>query len=330
MTGACDGSAAVHGADRGAPAGGVAGGGEHAGHTHSVSADTDRRYLTTALALIVALMIGEVVAAAFSGSLALLADAGHMLTDAGALAASVWAARLALRPPTGAWTFGFHRAEILSAAVNGVTLVAIGLLIAFEGVRRLISPPEVTGGVVLGVALAGVAVNVAATWVLAKANRSSLNVQGAFAHIVTDLYAFLGTAAAGLVIMTTGWRRADAVASLVVAGLMALAATRLLRDAGRILLQAAPEDVDIQQVREHLLEAEHVLDVHDVHIWTVTSGLPTLSAHVVVQDDCFATGHAPQVLDALQHCLARHFDVEHATFQLEPLSHAGHEHDVHA
>jgi cobalt-zinc-cadmium efflux system protein len=299
-------------------------------HGERVRANADVRYLLVALGLIASFMVGEVVAAAFAGSLVLLADAGHMLTDVAALAGSVWAARLAARPAQGVWTYGWQRAEILSAAVNGVTLAVIGGVIVVEAIRRLVSPPQVGGGIVLGVALAGAAVNVVATVVLAKANRSRLNVRGAFAHIVTDLYAFIGTAAAGLVILLTGWTRADAVASLVVAGLMARAAWGLLRDAGRILMQAAPEDVGLEKLREHLAGIDHVVDVHDLHVWTVTSGVSTVSAHVVLDDHCFASGHAPQILDRLQECLVGHFDVPHATFQLEPASHTSHEHEVHA
>ena len=305
-------------------------GSSHAGHSHGVSANTDVRYLLVALGLIAAFMVGEVVAAALSGSLALLADAGHMLTDVAALGVSVWAVRLAARPESHRWTYGLKRAEILAAAVNGTTLLVIGVVIAIEGVRRLVEPPPVTGGVVLGVALAGVVVNVSATFVLARADRTSLNVRGAFSHVLTDLYAFLGTAAAGLVIVLTGWSRADAVASILVAALMLHAAWGLLRDSGRILLQAAPDHVALAQVREHLTGVDHVLAVHDLHAWTVTSGLPTLTAHVVVADHCFTDGHAPQLLDTLQHCLAGHFDVEHSTFQLEPASHRSHEHAAHA
>jgi cobalt-zinc-cadmium efflux system protein len=299
-------------------------------HAHGFMPDVDVRYLWLALGLISAFMVGEVVAAAIGRSLVLLADAGHLLTDVGALGASVWAARLARRPAGGVWTYGLKRAEILSAAANGVTLVAIGLVIVVEAIRRLVEPPKVAGGLVLAVALVGVAVNLAATAVLSRANRRSLNVRGAFAHIVTDLYAFLGTVIAGILIITTGWQRADAVASLVVAALMGVAAWGLLRDAGRILLQAAPEGVDLHQVRAHLRQLEHVVDVHDLHAWTVTSGQPTLSAHVVVEDHCFATGHAPQLLDAFQECVAGHFDVVHATFQLEPATHARHERETHA
>jgi cobalt-zinc-cadmium efflux system protein len=289
------------------------------------SAGPDVGYLTTALVLIGVFMIGEVVAALFAHSLVLLADAGHMLTDVGALGASLWAMRLAARPAHGVWTYGLRRAEILSAAGNGVTLAAVGLLIVIGAVRRLIFPPQVGGGIVLAVAVAGIAVNLAATLVLARASRESLNVRGASMHILTDLYAFAGTALAGVVILVTGWQRADAVAALVVAALMGRSAWALLRDSGRVLLEAAPDGVDLGRLRAHLVEVDHVLDVHDLHAWTVTSGLPTVSAHVVVDEACFVTGHAAQLLDALQNCLSGHFDVAHATFQLEPATHAAHE-----
>jgi cobalt-zinc-cadmium efflux system protein len=299
--------------------------GENRAHTHAVAPDADIRYLLVALAIIGAFMIGEVVAAVLAGSLVLFADAGHMLTDVGALGMNAWAVRLAARPAHGSWTYGLKRAEILSAAANGIALVAIGLLIAFEAILRLISPQHVAGGVVLVVAVIGAAVNVGATWVLSKANRTSLNIRGAYAHVLTDLYAFIGTAVAGAVIVLTGWQRADSVAALVVVALMFWAAWRLLRDAGRILLQGAPEHLDLADVRTHLREVPHVLDVHDLHAWTVSSGSPTLSAHVVVEDHCFETGHAPQILDALQVCLAEHFHVTHATFQLETSVHSDHE-----
>jgi len=301
------------------------------GHEHpsDAAATQDRRYMATALGLICCLMVGEVLAAALSGSLALFADAGHLLTDVGALAASLWAARLAARPAKGIWTFGLKRAEILSAAVNGLSLAAIAVVIAVEATMRLLHPTRVDGLVVLVVALTGAMVDLAATLELARASRTSLNVRGAFVHMVTDLYAFAGTAIAGLVIMLTGFRRADALASLVVVALMAKAAWCLLRDSGRVLLQGAPDRVDLGVVRSHLMEVEHVVGVHDLHAWTVTSGLPSLSAHVVVDDSCFATGHAPQILDQLQACVGSHFEVEHATFQLEPATHAGHETGTH-
>jgi cobalt-zinc-cadmium efflux system protein len=313
-----------------AAAGPAAGHTGHEGHGHGVSAGADRRYLIIALALIIGFMVVEVVVAAVSGSLALISDAGHMLTDAGAIGASLWAIRLAARPARGVWTFGWKRAEILSAAVNGLTLLVVGALVGFEAIRRLIEPPPVAGGPVLVVALLGVAVNLVAAWVLAKANRSSLNVHGAYQHILTDLYGFIATFLAGVVIVFTGFVRADAIASLIVVGLMFHAAWGLLCDSGRVLLEAAPVGTDLNAIRGHLATNEHVIDVHDLHVWTVTSNLPALSAHVVIDDGCFHDGHAPRLLDEMQACLVGHFDVEHSTFQLEPAGHTEHERDAHA
>jgi cobalt-zinc-cadmium efflux system protein len=294
-----------------------------------MTGDGDIRYLLLALSLVTVFLVAEVLAAFFGRSLALLADGGHMLTDVAALGMSAWAVRLAKRPSEGRWTFGLKRAEILSAAVNGVTLIAIALLIAVEAIQRLVTPQHVNGVVVLTVALVGAAVNVAVAAVLSRANRTSLNIRGAYVHILTDLYAFIGTAIAGLIIILTKWSRADPIASLFVVLLMIWTAWGLLRDAGKILLQASPDSLDLIHVRSHLSEVEHVLDIHDLHAWTVTSGQTTLSAHVVVEDHCFDSGHAPQVLDALQKCLTEHFEVEHATFQLEPATHASHEDGLH-
>jgi cobalt-zinc-cadmium efflux system protein len=299
-------------------------------HDHGVIGDRpDVTFLTIALVLIVGFMAVEVVASIFSGSLALLSDAGHMLTDALALAASLWAARLAARPAGGAWTFGLKRAEIFSAAGNGATLAVVAVVVAVAAVRRLVAPPGVEGSVVIVVALVGVGVNLAAAWALARTNRRSLNVEGAFRHVVTDLYGFAATALAGAVILFTGFRRADPIASLVVVGLMVRAAVHLLRESGRIFMEGAPRGVDLAEVRAHLLRANHVIDVHDLHAWTVTSTLPALSAHVVVSDCCFSEGHAPRILDELQACLAGHFDVEHSTFQLEAAGHVEHESGTH-
>jgi cobalt-zinc-cadmium efflux system protein len=283
------------------------------------------RYVVISLSLISVFLVVEVVAAILSSSLALLADAGHLLIDVAALGASAWALRLASRPAGGRWTYGLRRAEILSAAINGVTLVAVALLIGVEAVQRLVAPRHVTGGLVVVVALVGVLINAVAAWVLSKANQRSLNIRGAFLHVLTDLYAFVGTAIAGTVIVFTKWERADALASLFVVVLMVHTSWGLLRDAGRILLQGSPDNLDLDDVRAHLIEVEHVLDVHDLHAWTLTSELPTLSAHVVVEGRCFDSGHAPRILDALQECLREHFLVEHATFQLEPPTHLGHE-----
>ncbi len=306
------------------------GGEGHAGHHHRISANADTRYLAIALALLGGFLIVEVVVALTSGSVALLADAGHMLSDVGAIAGSLWAIRLAARPASGHWTFGFKRAEILSAAVNGITLLVVAILVGIESVERLFDPPVVDGGPVLVVALLGVVVNVAATWVMRRADRGSLNVEGAFQHILTDLYAFIGTVIAAIVILTTGFVRADAIASLIVVGLMLHSAWGLLRDSGRVLLEAAPKSVALAEVREHMLQVPEILAVHDLHVWTVTSDLPALSAHVVIDDDCFTNGRSPMILDHLQECLQGHFDVEHSTFQLEPASHVMHEAGHHS
>jgi cobalt-zinc-cadmium efflux system protein len=304
---------------------------EHqSGHQHGLSASHDARLLAAGLGLLAAFMVAEVVAAFASGSLALLADAGHMLADAGALGASLWVLRLAARPARGAWTYGFARAEILSAAGNGVTLLVVGGLITADAVRRLIHPGPVSGATVIVVALIGVAVNLVVAWLLAKADRDSMNIEGAFRHIMVDMYGFAATAIAGIVIVTTGFRRADAFASLVVVLLMLRAAWQLLRSSARVLLEAAPKDLDLASVRDHLLCVSHVAEVHDLHVWNVTSRLPALSAHVVLQESCFADGCAPQILDQLQACLAGHFDVEHSTFQLEAQGHHRHEHGNHS
>jgi cobalt-zinc-cadmium efflux system protein len=295
-------------------------------HPH---AGARRTNLVVALVLIAAFMVAEVIAGATAGSLALLADAGHMLADVGAIAAALWVLHLAQRPAQGAWTFGFKRAEILSAAGNGILLLVVAAVITLVSIRRLIHPPAVHGLTMAVVASVGVVVNLVAAGVLARGHRSSLNVEGAFQHILTDLYGFIATLIAGLIILAAGYSRADPIASLVVVALMLRAAWGLLKASLRILLEAAPEAVDLADVRSHLLEPPHVRDVHDLHVWTVTSDLPAISAHVVVDDSCFLDGHAPQVLDELQRCLAGHFDVEHSTFQLEPASHADHEPGTH-
>ncbi|MDH2414684.1 cation diffusion facilitator family transporter [Nocardioides sp. CER19] len=286
--------------------------------------------MVAALVLLVAFLVAEVVVAVLAGSLALLSDAGHMLSDVGAIALALVAARLALRPAAGTWTFGMHRAEILSAAINGVTLLVVSVIVAVEAVRRLVDPPDVAGWPMVLTAVAGCVVNVVVAWMLARADRRSLNVEGAYQHVLTDLYGFVGTLVAGVLVITNGWTRADPVASLLVVALMLYAAWGLLRDSGRILLEAAPADTDLAAMRTHLLEVSHVREVHDLHVWTVTSSLPTLSAHIVIDDACFADGHAPRILDEIQACLAGHFDVEHSTFQLEPPGHADHEAGAHA
>jgi cobalt-zinc-cadmium efflux system protein len=261
-------------------------------HGRDVTASSDSRYIALARGLIVSFLVFEVVMAFAGNSLALLADAGHMLTDAGALGASLVAVRLARRPASGVWTFGFKRAEVLSAQANGITLLVVSALVAFEAISRLIHPVAVTGGIVVTVAAVGVAVNVAATWVMARASRDSINVKGAFAHIVTDLYAFTGTLIAGIVIIITGFERADSIASLIVVVLMLHAAWGLLRETGRILLEAAPEGYAPDDIITAITGQPGVASVHDVHVWLITSGFPALSALCWSGARLTATRHA--------------------------------------
>jgi cobalt-zinc-cadmium efflux system protein len=307
--------------------------GEH--HAHGpgagvTSVETDRRALVSALVLLGAFMVFEVAAAIFANSLALLSDAGHMLVDVGAIAGSLIAIRLAARPETGKHTYGMKRAEILAAAGNGLALLVISALVTYDAIVRLLHPSHVHGGVLIVVAAVGVAVNVAATLIVAGANRRSLNIEGAYRHLLTDLYGFIGTLLAGIVIVTGGFYRADAIASLVVVALMLKAAVALLRPATHILLEATPDDIDLDEVRTHLLELPEVQSVHDLHAWTLTSSLPILTAHVVVTDECFNTGESGRVLDHLQSCLSGHFDVAHSTLQFECAGHLEHEVGGHA
>ncbi|HVT65518.1 MAG TPA: cation diffusion facilitator family transporter [Mycobacteriales bacterium] len=289
----------------------------------------DDRLLVTATALLAGFLGAEVTVALIVHSLALLADAGHMVTDVVALGAAVVAARLARRPAFGHWTFGLARAEVLSAAFNGVTLLVVAILVTVESVRRLVRPADPNGRAMIVVGAVGLAVNLVAAAVLSRTERRSMNLAGAMAHVVTDAYGFAAALIAGVVIVTTSWPRADPVASLALVVLLLLTARRLLVASGRVLLEAAPSEVDMALVREHLLGADHVVDVHDLHVWTVASGLPALSVHVVIADECFTGGRAPVLLDELQSCLAGHFDVEHSTFQLEPAGHSDHEPALH-
>ncbi|MGW3118115.1 cation diffusion facilitator family transporter [Streptomyces sp. NPDC001107] len=304
-----------HGHDHEHGSGHDHGGGGHAGHSHGVSADADRRWLTIALTLITAFMAVEVVIGVVASSLALISDAAHMLTDAASIVLALVAMRLAARPARGGFTYGLKRAEILSAQANGLTLLLLATWLAYEGVRRLISPPNVEGGLVLATALAGIVVNVAAAWCLSKANRTSLNVEGAFQHILNDLYAFIGTAVAGLIVLLTGFARADAIASLVVVVLMLKAGIGLVRESGRIFLEAAPAGLDPDAIGDELAAQPSVVEIHDLHVWTITSGQPALSAHVLVEPggDCHA------VRRGLQHLLRETHGIGHATLQVDHL-----------
>jgi cobalt-zinc-cadmium efflux system protein len=279
-------------------------------HTHQ-HLTTSRRPLALALGLILALMAGEIVFGIVAGSLALMADAGHMLTDAAALALALVAASFAARPARGRWTFGFRRLEILAAHVNGITLLVVGVVIVYTAIRRLIDPPEVRGGIVLAVAVAGIAVNLAAAALLARPSRGSLNVRGAFLHVTTDLAAFVGTAAAGAIVLATGWNRADPLASLAVAALIFWSSFSLLRESTRILLEVAPREPS--DIADAMLAVRQVADVHDLHVWTVSSGFPSVSAHVLVEPgaDCH------RIRQELADLLSERFGLGHSTLQVE-------------
>jgi cobalt-zinc-cadmium efflux system protein len=288
--------------------------GHHHGHSHGrIGEDTDSRRLGAALALIVAFMAAEVVTGILAHSLALLSDAAHMLTDAGALVLSLVVIRLVRRPAAGNLTFGLQRSEILSAQANGATLLVLAALITYEGIHRLISPPRPVGLAVLIVALVGILVNLLATQQLARANRESMNIRGSYLHLLTDLFAFIATALAGIVIITTGFDRADAIASLLVAATMLWAAYRLLKDSGRVLLEAAPEGLSVTEIRHAIAAHAHVESLHDLHVWQIASGFPALSAHVLVHpgDDCH------RIRRELEQMLGERFHVDHTTLQVD-------------
>ena len=287
-------------------------------HEHGPAPGADVRWLSGALALILAFMAGEVVAGLAAHSLALISDAAHMLTDAASIALVIVTARLAARPPAGGYTYGLKRTEIMSAQANGITLVLLAIWLGYSAIRRLVTPLPVAGGTMLVVALVGIAVNVAATMLIARADSGSgaprsLNLAGAFQHTLTDLYAFIATAVAGLVIIVTGFDRADAIATLIVVGLMLYAGYGLIRDSGRIFLEAAPAGLSPAAVGAAMAGRPLVCEVHDLHIWEITSGLSAASAHVLVAPgaDCHA------VRADLETFLGREYGITHATLQVD-------------
>jgi len=282
-------------------------------HSHGVKADADARYLTIAFVLIVGFMIFEVVAGIIAHSLALLSDAAHMLTDAGALALSLVVIRFVQQPGGESLTYGRRRAEVLSGQANSAVLLVLGVLVVYESIARLVSPPDVHGLAVTIVAAIGVVVNLLAAWVLAKANRESLNVEGSFQHILTDLYAFAGTLVAGIVILTTGFARADAIASLAVAVLMLRSGYQLQKKAIRVLLEGAPEGLTPRAVGTAMAHCEHVKEVHDLHLWELAPGHPILTAHVLVAPgvDCHGARRS------LEQMLRDQFRIEHTTLQVD-------------
>ena len=302
------------------------------GHTHAPPDAADRRRrLAAAFGITVTVLLAQAVGAVVTGSLALLVDTAHMLTDAGGLGLALLATHLSTRPPSSRRTWGYRRAEVLAALAQAAVLLVVGVYVVVEAVRRLIEPPEVPATELVVFGVVGLVGNVVALLLLAPRRSASFALRGAFLEVVSDALGSLGVIAAAVVIATTGWQRADTVAALVIGALIVPRALRLLRETGAVLLESTPPGLDLDEVRAHLLRAEHVRGVHDVHASLIATGLPVLSAHVVVGAECFTDGHAGRVLDELQECVATHFDVavEHSTFQLEPDTHPAHEHPTH-
>lgn len=301
------------------------------GHNHvpTTSAGGHRRRLAIVLGLTLAVLVAEVIGAVVSGSLALLADAGHMATDAAGIALALAAVTLAQRPARGRRTYGLQRLEILAAVANGLLLLGVAGYVVVQAVARIGRTPDVESGPMLLIAGVGLVVNVVGLAVLHRGRGESLNVRGAYLEVLADALGSVAVIVAALVIATTGWTQADTVASLAIGFLVLPRAWRLLWEALDVLLEAAPRGVDLGHVRQHILGVDGVLGVHDLHAWTITSGLPVLSAHVVVTDEALDAGHGGRVLDALCECLGEHFDMAHCTFQLEAASHAAHEAPVH-
>ncbi len=275
-------------------------------------------------------MIVQIVGAALTGSLALLADAAHMFTDAAALVIALIASIVAARPANDRRTFGYQRAEVFGALINAIILIALSVWVAVEGVRRLFEPDavDVAGGLMLVVAIVGLAANAIAMWLLSSAQRRSINVRGAYLEVLGDLLGSVAVIVAAVIILTTGWMPADAIASLLIAAMIIPRAISLLREVASVLSESTPQGMQVAEIRRHILSKDGVVDVHDIHVWQLTRGAPVFSAHVVVDDDAVRSGRSSEILGALQNCLAQHFDVEHSTFQLEPAGHV--EHDAHA
>lgn len=289
-----------------------------------------RGKLAAVLALTVTVLVVEVVGALVSGSLALLADAGHMLTDVAGLTLGFVAAVLARRPASDERTWGYRRAEVLGAAAQAAVLLAVGVFILVEGVRRLVEPPEVASGVMVVFGAVGLVANIAGIAVLASGRSDNLNMRAAFLEVLNDTLGSVAVLLAAAVIALTGWLRADAVASLVIGVLIIPRTLKLLRESVDVLLESTPKGLDLAEVRERIMRLPHVHDVHDLHASQVATGLPVLTAHVVVDDTCFHDGHLGPMLDELQHCIVDEFDIEHSTIQFEAATHAEHEHETHA
>ena len=304
------------------------------GHSHDhevgTAAGKHRRRLVLVLGINAGVLVLQLIGGLVSGSLALLADAGHMLTDSTGLVIALVAVSLAARPATSSRTFGLQRVEILAALTNGLLLVGVAVWVLIQAVDRWSQPEQVDSGLMLVIALVGAAANTVGLLVLRGGKDESLNLRGAYLEVLGDLMGSAAVVIAAVIILLTGWTRADSIASLAIVVLILPRAWSLLRDVVDVLLEATPKGVDLATVREHIREVPGVVDVHDLHAWTITSGVPVLSAHVVVDDACIADGRAGEVLDRLGECLGDHFDVGHCTFQLEPVGHAEHEGAHHA
>jgi cobalt-zinc-cadmium efflux system protein len=301
------------------------------GHSHEMTATgAHRKRLVVVLAITCAVLIVEVVGGLIAGSLALLADAGHMLTDATGLITALIGASLATRAATVRRTFGLQRAEVLAALANALLLVGVAVWVLIKAVDRLGSPQEIDTGLMLGIAVIGTLASLAGLLVLRPAQSKSLNMRGAYLEVFGDLVGSLAVIVAAVLIMITGWTPFDAIASLAIVVLIIPRAWSLLREVVDVLLEATPRGVDLAEVRDHIKRVRGVVDVHDLHAWTITSGVPVLSAHVIVDNACISEGRSGEVLDRLGDCLGGHFDVSHCTFQLEPVGHQEHEAAHHA
>ena len=298
------------------------------GHAHAVGRAEDRHRLLLVLAVTAAVLVVETVGALVSGSLALLADAGHMLTDAAGIVVALLASLLASRPVSPRRTYGYHRAEILAAVVNALVLLGVCAYLAYAGTRRLVHPADVDAGQMLVFATIGLCANLVSVVLLSARRDASLNMKGAYLEVLSDTVGSVLAIVAGVLVLTTGFQRADSIASLLIAAMVLPRAWALLGEAGGVLLESTPRGIDVEEVREHLCGVGGVVDVHDLHAWTITSGMPALSAHVTVTEATLADRGVGPILDDLTGCVSVHFGIDHATFQVEPESHRDHEHDT--
>lgn len=304
------------------------------GHDHSagIRDGGNRRLLAISLGITSIVLVVQIVGAILTGSLALLADAGHMFTDAAALVVALIASTVAARPPNERRTYGYQRAEVFGALINAVILIVLAVVVGAEGIKRLLAPAEaeVQGGLMLIVAVVGLIANAVALWLLSSAQKHSMNVRGAYLEVMGDMIGSVAVIVAAIIIITTGWMPADAIASLAIAVFIIPRAFGLLREVFSVLAQSAPRDTHVREIREHILRTDGVLDTHDIHVWQLTRGNPVFTAHVVVDPVVLSEGRSAALLEELQSCLAAHFDVEHSTFQLEPAGHVEPDHPLHA